>query len=69
MKANLDREKFEAAMLAKATNMNRIAVALGVAGPVVVQWKTGRCGPTLANALRLCALLDVDPRDLWTVHP
>ena len=56
-------------MAAKGTNMNRIAAALDIASPCVIQWKVGRNSPTLANALRLCALLDVDPRELFQVHP
>ena len=69
MKARLNREKFEAALVAKGTNMNRVSIALDIPPPVICNWKNGRHGPTLANALRLCALLDVDPRDLWTVCP
>jgi len=69
MKTTLNRQVFEAAMAAKGTNMNRIAVALDIASPCVIQWKVGRNSPTLANALRLCALLDVDPRELFQVHP
>lgn len=69
MKATLNRDRFNAAMAAKDLNMHRVALALDIPPPVVCQWRSGRHGPTLTNALRLCALLDVDPRELWTVHP
>lgn len=69
MKTRLNRQVFEAGMRASGTNMNRIAVALGVAGPSVIQWRDGRNTPTLTNALRLSAMLGVDPRELFEVHP
>ena len=69
MKTTINRQVFEAAMRAKGTNMNRVAAALGIAGPCVIQWRNGRNAPTLTNALRLSEMLGVDPRELFEVHP
>ena len=69
MKAKANREKLINAMKAKGLNMNRVGVALGVDPVCVLQWRDGRNCPQLVNALRLSALLDVDLRDIFEVHP
>lgn len=69
MKAKAKKDSFVAAMKAKGLNMNRVGVALGVDPVCVLQWRDGRNCPQLVNALRLSALLDVDLRDIFEVHP
>ena len=41
-----------------------LAKAVGVGQPAISAWESGEVFPTFGNLLRLCAVLDLDVKDL-----
>lgn len=48
----------------KKLSMPAVAKQLGVSYPAVQQWEAGKTEPSTDNLLKLCRLLDLDPRSL-----
>lgn len=54
----------KAARKSKNLTLTAIAARIGVSYPAVQQWEKGKTEPSTENLLKLCQILDIDPRSL-----